>query len=278
MIRTLTTTLLATAAIASASSPELRATAQKLSDAHSASVVWLSVIAKTTMSVDGEAPAQVKAALQGQDKESKTEVTGTIVDPSGLIVTALGKLDQSSIINGKTVNTPMGAIKLKAKSDIKEVKVIMPDGSEIPADLVMKDADLGLAFIRVRADSDEAKGVKFPAIDLKDADKGKVLDECIALGRLDESMSREASISTEEITAMTTKPRVFYRAGGDSIGTPIFLANGKLLGISVVRNPKGGDAGDGQISLSPVVLPAADVEKVAIQAKAAKPVENKEGE
>jgi S1-C subfamily serine protease len=274
MIRNLTLALAATTALASAANPEMKEAAKKLSAAHGESVVWLSVLAKTSMSVDGDAPAQIKSALAAQEKEEKSEVTGTVVDASGLIVTALGGMDKSSMVDGQTVNTPMGEIKLKASSEVKEVKVITADGSEVPADLVLKDEDLGLAFIKVRSDSEEAKGVTFKAIDLNDSAKGEILDDCIALGRMDEAMNREASLLTSEIVGITSKPRAFYRVPTDTVGCPVFLANGKLLGISVLRQGKGGSA-RGQIQVSPVILPAADVAKVSAQAKEAKPVEAK---
>jgi hypothetical protein len=64
---------------------------------------------------------------------------------------------------------------------------------------------------------------------------------------------------------------MFYRVNTDAIGCPVFLANGKLLGISVLRQPKGGGTRNGQIQVTPVILPAADVAKIAAQAKEAKP-------
>ncbi len=277
MIRNLTLALAATTALASAANPEMKEAAKKLSAAHGEAVVWLSVLSKTSMSVEGDAPAQIKSALAAQEKEEKNEVTGTVVDASGLIVTALGGMDKSSMVDGQTVNTPMGEIKLKASSEVKEVKVITADGSELPADLVLKDEDLGLAFIKVRSDSEEAKGVTFKGVDLTDSAKGDLLDDCIALGRMDEAMNRETSLLTSEIVGITSKPRTFYRVPTDTVGCPVFLSNGKLLGISVLRQGKGGSS-RGQISVSPVVLPAADVAKVYAQAKDAKPVEAKKEE
>ncbi|MEK7954187.1 trypsin-like peptidase domain-containing protein [Luteolibacter soli] len=274
MFRTIALALAATTALASASTADLRDIGKKLSAEHKDAIVWLSVLAKTSMTTEGEVPAQIKAALAAQEKEEKSEVTGTVIDAkSGMIVTALGGLDKSSVMDGQTVNTPMGVIKLRSNSEIKEVKVITSDGSEIPADLVLKDADLGLAFIKIRMDSEEAKGVELQSISLADSAKGEVLDECIALGRLDESLNREASLITTEISGVTTRPRTFYRVNTDTIGCPVYLANGKLLGVSVLRNPKGNSSRSGQIQVSPVILPAADIAKVAEQAKDAKPVE-----
>ena len=277
MIRHLTLALAATTALASAATDELRDTGRKLSATHGESVVWLSILSKTSMSAEGDVPAQIKTALAAQEKEDKSEVTGTVVDASGLIVTALGGLDKSSMVDGQTINTPQGPIKLKASSEIKEVKVITADGSEVPADLVLKDEDLGLAFIKIRSDSEEAKGVEFKTIDLADSAKGEILDDCIALGRMDEALNREPSLLSTQITGLTTKPRTFYRVPTDSIGCPVFLGSGKLLGISVLRQAKG-SARAGQIQVSPVVLPASDVAKIAAQAKDAKPTEAKKEE
>ncbi len=273
IIRNLTLAALlgVTTSLLPAAPPELREAARKLSAAHGESIVWLSVLSKTSMSVDGDAPPQMKAALAGQSQESKTETTGTIVDASGLIVTALGAMDRSSLVDGQTVNTPMGSFKLKSNTEVKEVKVITADGSEVPADVVMKDEDLGLAFIKVRSDSDEAKGVEFKAIDLADSAKGELLDDCVGLGRLDESLNREPSVITTEISGITTRPRTFYRVMTDTVGCPMFLANGKLLGLSVVRKPKSAGGIDAGTQITQVILPAADVAKVAAQAKEAKP-------
>ena len=269
IIRTITLSAVLAAGSAWAASGELQASARNLIDALQDSVVWVSIIAKSTVGVEGDAPPQVKAGLSAMDKEGKSEATGTIIDPSGLIVTSLASIDKSSMVDGKVVNVPgVGPIKLKSTSEIKEIKVIMPDGTEIPADLVLKDADLGLGFIRVRADSKEAKGVTFKAIDLKDSAKGSLLDDCIGLGRLDDNMNREPSVVTTEISGLTTKPRLFYRVLTDSIGCPVFLSSGKLLGITTVRKP-GSDDGGTEVRVSPVVLPAADMVKLADQAKAA---------
>ncbi|MGB6221018.1 trypsin-like peptidase domain-containing protein [Haloferula sp.] len=253
-----------------AASPELQATASKLYQAHADSVVWLSVIAKTSMSVDGDAPAEIKSKLSGEERETTVETTGTFISKDGLLVTALGKLDRSSMMDGQTVNTPMGPIKLKSESEVTEIKVIMPDGTEIPADLVLKDVDLGLGFIKLRMDSDEASGVEIHSIDLADSSEGKILDDCIGIDRMDESLNREPAMSSGEISGITTKPRRFYRVDMDSTGCPVFLSSGKLLGITVVRKPSSG-LGGGAGRMTPVVLPAAEVAKIAEQAKEAKP-------
>lgn len=271
MIKHILAAALLTSTIASAANGDLHTTATKLTQDYGDSVVWLSVVSKTSMSVDGDAPAQLKAQLAGQERETTIETTATFISKDGLLVTALARLDQASLVDGQTVNTPAGPIKLKAESEIKDIKVIMPDGTEIPADLVLKDTDLGLGFIKIRSESDEAQGIEIDAIDLSNSSAGAMLDDCIALGRLDQSLNREPSALTTEISGITTRPRTFYRVLTDTIGCPVFLSDGKLLGLTVIRKPAG-NLSAGKMNMSPVVLPAADIAKIAAQAKDAKPV------
>jgi hypothetical protein len=250
---------------AHAAPPELRETARRLSAAHRDSVVWISVISRTNLSVDGDAAPEIKAALASQDKESKHEVTGTVIDPAGLIVTALSGLDKSSMVDGKSIPTPAGEIKIKASAEIKTVTIIAADGSERPADLVLKDDDLGLAFIRVRPATPLQSYPALQAVSLADSASAEVLDDAITLGRLDNSLDRAPCTLTSEIIGKVTNPRTFYRIQNDSVGCPIFLGSGKLLGISILRPQQIALDPSGQLNASPVVLPAADIARAAAQ-------------
>ncbi|MGA0846293.1 MAG: hypothetical protein ACO3RV_07095, partial [Luteolibacter sp.] len=112
------------AALTSISHADIRESARQLAKEHSESIVWLSVLTQTSMGAEGDVPAQIKAALASQDKEERDEVTATVIDPSGMLVTALGGLDKSSVVDGQRIQTPMGDINVTAKSEIKEIKVI----------------------------------------------------------------------------------------------------------------------------------------------------------
>ena len=256
----------------SATDADVRDTARKLSAAHRDSVVWLSVLAKTSLDAEGDVPPEVKMALAAQGGgEAKSEVTGTVIDASGLIVTSLSGLDKASLIDGRSVQTAMGTIKLKSSAEIKSIKVITASGAEVPADLVLKDEDLGLAFVKVKADAEEAKGVAFKPVNLGDAAPAEMLDACITLGRLDDSLDRSPCTLTGEIVAKAEKPRLVYQVDDQSVGCPVFTAEGKLLGLSVLRKKSGGgdDALTEALNVSAVVLPAADVAKSAEQVTSA---------
>lgn len=240
---------------------------------HQDSVVWITAVAKLSVKTIGGMTARANAP----DQERKVETTGTVIDPSGLVVTSLSTVDPSGAVDGQEVATPQGTIKLSASARIKDVKLIMPDGTEIPADIVMKDTDLDLAFIRARADAPETKAASFKAVDLKDNAPGAVLDEVVALGRMGENFGRQPSVVTSLVTSETKKPRRFLRVPTEVIGGPVFASDGKVIGITVLRRTRSENiAQSGQVAMLPAVLPASDIQPVAEQAAKAKaPTEDK---
>jgi S1-C subfamily serine protease len=255
--------------VALSASPGLRAedsdsaAARKVFTEKQDSVVWLSAVAKIALSAEGG-----RESVNIPDQETKVEALGTIIDPSGLVVAALSQVDPARRFSGREVRRASGNIKLEAVATLKEFKVIMPDGTEIPGEIIMKDPDLDLAFIRIKTASKEAKGVVFHAIDLKDNAPGKVLDEVVTISRMDEVLNRAPTVSRGQVTMLTKKPREFLRVEGSSPGCPTFLIDGKVLGITVIRTVRNRSSAE-------VVIPAADVLEIADQAKAAKPAEEK---
>ncbi len=236
------------------------AAARKIFNEKKDCVIYVSAIAKTSFSGN----SAKDTPLNLPDQESKVESLGTLIDASGLVVTVLGQLDPGRNITGRSVRTAQGVVKVEASSTLKEVKVIMPDGTEIPAEIVMKDADLDLAFVRINTGSKEAKGVTFQAVDLKDSAPGEILDETVTLTRMDEVLNRTPSVARGQINNITKKPRTFLRAGGAVGGCPTFLANGKILGITAGRTLTGKTPWA-------VIIPAADVLEIADQAKSSPP-------
>lgn len=227
-------------------------------------VVWLSAVAKISYSADGARDS----AINIPDREQKTESLGTIIDPSGLVVTALSSLDPSRDVSGREVRTREGMIKIEANAVLKEVKIILADGTEIPAELVMRDIDLDLAFVKPKPGAKEAKGITYQSLELKNGAQSGVTDDAITLSRTDEVLNRAPSVTRGQITSITRKPREFLRATGASLGCPTFASDGRLIGIAVNRTVKGK-------SSYTVLIPAADVLEIAEQARAAKPAPDK---
>lgn len=244
---------------AQAAEETIRAQAKKVFAERQDAVIWISVVAKISFQAEGG-----KEAVNIPDREQKSEALGTFIDSAGMVVTSLGSIDPSREFSGREVRTRDGVVKIESSAIFKEVRVIMPDGTEIPADIVMRDIDLDLAFLRIKSGAKEAKGVEFKPVDLKSAASANVSDDVVTISRNDEVLNRVASVSRGQITSVTKKPREFLRATGANLGCPSFTPDGKLVGIAVTRTVRGK-------SSQTVILPAADVLEIAEQARAAKP-------
>ena len=227
------------------------------------SVIWISAVAKVSLQAEGS-----KEAVNIPDREQKNEALGTLIDPSGLVVAALSTIDPTRDYNGREVRTREGTVKIEASVVLKEVRIVMPDGTEIPAEVVMRDADLDLAFIRIKSGAKEAKGVAFKAVDLKNAATVSVADDVVTISRTDEVLNRTPSAAHGQVTSVTKKPREFLRATGANLGCPTFAMDGRLVGIAISRTVQGK-------SSQTVLIPAADVLEIAQQARDAKPAVEK---
>lgn len=245
---------LLTASLAHAADGPLKEKALAVSAAHKESVLFLSAVVEIEIS-----------AGEGQTKkeERKVEMIGTVIGADGLIVSPLSTLDVASNIDGRTVNGPQGPVKLTAKGTTKEVKILMPDGSEVAAKVSFKDPDLDLAFIR----PEKPDAVKLTPVNTADNSPIGLMDDVIVLGRLGKDLNREPLVFTSEVISVITKPRTFAKIGGQSLGMPVFNKDGKFLGIGVNRFSAKGDS-EAQAGMpSSVVLPAVDLLESAAQAK-----------
>jgi S1-C subfamily serine protease len=143
------------------------------------------------------------------------------------------------------------------------VKILMPDGSEVPAKLAFKDPDIDLAFIR----PEKPESVKLTPVNIADSAPMAVLDDVIIVGRLGKDLNREPVIMTHEIISIISKPRVCAKLGTQVLGMPVFNKDGKFLGIGINRFSAKGDSDSQGPMPTNVVLPAADLIESAAQAK-----------
>jgi hypothetical protein len=212
--------------------------AKKLFQAKQDSVIWVTGVATLSFTASDSRDA----GMTPPDEEVKVESLATLVDASGVAVAVLSQLDPARNMNNRPLRTSRGPMKLETTATLKDLKLVLADGSEILADIVLKDEDLDLAFVRARAEGGNTNGVVFPALNLKDSVTANVLDEAISITRLDETFNRAPNVFASHINMATRKPRVFYRAIGATGGCPTFSAEGKLIGITSARLIKGKQA------------------------------------
>lgn len=209
-----------------------------------------------------------KVSMGGNDQsnEARQEVTGTVIDPSGLVVLSLSVTDPGQFVRRMLSDDNS---RIKIETELADLKILMPDGTEVPAEVVLRDADLDLAFLRPKT----KPASPMVAVDLNNSGKAEVLDEVLSINRLGRAAGRAYAASTERISAVMQRPRLLYvpMAGmtTTALGSPSFTADGKVLGIFVVRAMR--ESGSGQTGGQPgnvtaTIIPAAEVLKVSKQA------------
>jgi len=251
------------AAAATAADEKTTAAAKAILKDHAGCMVTVEAVVK--MQTEG------MGVQFGHGNEQKAHANGVVVDPGGLTVCPLSRIDQASMLSSLNI---MGQ-EIKMKTDISDVKIRLADGTELPAKIVLKDTDLDLAF--VMPDKDEkVKTAKFTALDLSKSGKAGVLDNIIVLSRLGKNLDNQPAVFVGEIAAVVTKPRTFYVAMAPLFGSPVFTADGKVLGITVMRKAVGGRDAFDTMGFMPVILPAGDVQEIAKQAMTQKPAEAKD--
>jgi len=229
------------------------------------SVVTVQLVLNSKMSFGGRG---------GEANESRQDVTGTIVDPSGLTVLSLSATDPTALLQNMMSGLSDGDSKFKMESELSDVKILLDDGTEVPAEVVLRDKDLDLAFIRPKA----KLTTPMNALDLNNPAKAEILDQVVALNRLGSAAGRSYSAAIERISAVVQKPRLYYIPDSamttTTLGAPAFTLDGKALGIFVMRSTKSkGGGGLGMFGGQPenvtsIIVPIADISKAAKQVPA----------
>jgi Trypsin-like peptidase domain len=213
--------------------------------------------------------AVLKISGAGRSTESRQDLTGTVVDPSGLTVLALSACDPSEMYQRMMSDQ---SAQYKLDIEVTDIKMLLDDGTEIPAEIVLRDKDLDLAFIRPKTKPARAMA----AIDLAKSSAAQLLDQVVTLNRLNSAAGRAYAASVERITAVLQKPRTFYvpdsTMTSTTLGSPAFALDGSLVGVFVMRSIGAADGGarNYRDSMTTIILPAEDILKAAKQAPEAK--------
>ena len=219
---------------------------------HANCVTWVSATVRLEISAGGRSmPPQ----------EQKLEALGTIIAEDGLTVLSLSRVDPTAALLSR-MRTPGASVNV----NYTEVLILMQDGTEVPARLVLKDSDLDLAFvlpIKQKKDNEEFKDVVFSHVPRSQKVKSKLpqaLDEVVSLGKLGRNLYRQSTLRKGWVNAVIEKPRKYFVIENTSPGTPVFDRDGGWLGIVVYKMDRGRPT-------SLVTLPADDIEEIAEQVR-----------
>jgi len=243
--------LAAGSTFAGAQSADERAAAREVASKRGDAVVMILATVKLQLNVGGRE--------QSQDRPVQTNAT--VLDGTGLAVTSLSQLQPDDMLMRTfSAQMPPGT-SVSVTSEPSDVKMHLADGREIPARIVLRDADLDLAFLKP---SDPLTS-PIPAID---GPTGRLvlMDPLLVLQRTNEATGWKMAASLGQVQLILDKPRTYYQVaiatlGSNGLGSPLFDTKGGFVGVFVMRST--GPRTPGTLG----VLAADDIRDIAKQVK-----------
>jgi S1-C subfamily serine protease len=195
---------------------------------------------------------RVTQALRGAPRgmgmeggEQRREALGVVIDPSGLTVVPVSLIDPKPEM--EATQQPVGMTDAEGKPfrvdwdvEILGATIILEDGAQAPADVVLEDEEMDLAFLKPR----EA-GRTFSAIELKPRGSLPQLAERVfVLGRLSRLANRTVAFAEGYIRGVVGGAHPFAVCSQDIsiypgyIGCVVYAANGAPLGLLVNKISK----------------------------------------
>jgi len=195
----------------------------------------------------------ISISFGGEAQEQEGWANATLIAPDGLAVLALSALDPTSMAE------KMGTMTTEVSTQIASLKIRLANGTELPAEVVLRDKELDLVYVRPVSPPEEA----LPYVDLEDEAIPALLETVYSITQLGEVARRAHTILATRIEAIVERPRAYYIIGSDRSNdvmcSPVFAADGKFVGIGAVRairTGKGRQFGDNVLV---VIVPVADI-------------------
>jgi len=173
--------------------------------------------------------AVIGTSFGDSEREMEQEGNATLLDADGLAVLALSAIDPmqlASVYRSATDGMTTRIISLR---------VILADGSEKPAEVVLRDKDLDIAFIRLT----ETPATPLPYVPLDTIGRPQVLDEVVCIMQYGQIARRAHAAFIDRIEMIVERPRLFYAMGEHRdrqlVCSPVFTLDGEFVGVGVMR-------------------------------------------
>jgi hypothetical protein len=197
---------------------ELKEAARAVLKSEKSSVVWVTAKVRLRRDDDGSAVPGEAGGLA---------VLGTVVGKSGLTVVSNTDFDPARTLR---------ELREEASPEFSFIEIVLESGTSVPASVVYRDAELDLAFLKPDERIAEQRGASFRPVDTSSGHSLEVMDDVIHLSRLNETMEWAPSVVLGNVSAVVRGSRTYYLSSADAeAGTPVFTADGSLLGIEVYR-------------------------------------------
>jgi hypothetical protein len=196
----------------------------------------------------------VKVSGGAGEQEQESDATGVMIDAKGLVLVSDQSLGGRPAAWKRAGGTTFTA---------KDIKVLVGDDTEgLEAKIIGRDGDLDLAWVQI--EKPEEKG--YVAVDFAAGAEAAVGDRVLSVERMSKFFDRVPSISEGRLSAVVSKPRKLFipsKGLGATFGTPIFNADGKPVGMSVLQLPSPEEAeghpGGLRTLISEAILPSSEI-------------------
>ena len=193
---------------------------------------------------------QVNMGGQTQDQERGMEITGTLVNDRGLVMTSNSHFDPSG-------NLPPGMRdRVQVKATPTDLKVLFGgEEEEYDAQLAAIDSVLGLAYVQIL----DLKDRKVTPFDLTPGPVPAVNEDLFGVGRLSREFDCAPALTRVYVRAKVEKPREMWLVSGEGLtpGLPAMNAAGAPVGVMALQRGSAGVEGGG--GNRPFLLPLAAV-------------------
>ncbi|HTA65210.1 MAG TPA: hypothetical protein VK753_06875 [Xanthomonadaceae bacterium] len=215
---------------------------------------------KTVVQKRGDTAVPVKFVMTvsgaGSEQQQEGQTQGTLVSADGLILVPgrVVSLDLGALSRGSGIGSMGGGSVPSAKSGQFRVRLAGSDEWQ-PADLVTRDTELGVAWLRLRH-----PGGKLPYVDFKDAAKVDIGMELFTVMRTSDQFGSVPIVRAGYVLGETNVPRHIWLIDGspgvafDGEGNPAGFVDVDLAGMVRSRNASGSigmDMGDAEFTMIP---------------------------
>ncbi len=198
--------------------------------------------------------ATMGLAYGGNEQEQESWANGVVIGEDGLAVLSLTAVDPSVYVRAVREGAEISA-------KVKSLKMLTRDGREIPAEVVLRDTELDLVFIRPLQKPEQPMA----HVDVADAGRPQLLDQLAIITQLGQVAGRAHSVLIERIETVMDRPRTMYVLGGhraqDVLCSAAFTLEGQFVGVGVLRAIHTADQKGPQDNTLVVIVPASDIQE-----------------
>jgi len=182
---------------------------------------------------------KVKMTGAGGDREIDGETTCLLIDAKGLVLCSNTELGGFVSLMSQMMGRGSG---FDVTAAPREIEVFLDDRSDgLAARLLARDTERDLAWVQL---DESIEGLESRVLDLDRAFELGPGDRFYRVRRLDKFFGSVPVVGSGTIAAVISKPRKLWVpadpvTGG--LGQPVFTADGRLVGITVIQMPAAED-------------------------------------